>query len=193
MARFDIRKEYNSFKHPAFQVHVYFRFRFSRHPVTMARLLTSYILWFFGGIFGVHHFYLGRDRQAFVWWATLGGVFGLGWCRDLWRIPAYVHECNEDRNDNNNGANSNMDGNGKRKLGPVRFFGMILVGMCFGYLIQSACPAKWTRKNAVFEFVYKWVLVPCSSALGKFYKAQTFFSIRRGHRKTCTNTTSYRQ
>ena len=25
-----------------------------------------------------------------------GGYFGLGWFRDLWRIPAYVREANDD-------------------------------------------------------------------------------------------------
>ena len=28
--------------------------------------------------------------QAFVWWSTFGGFFGLGWLRDFFRIPSYV-------------------------------------------------------------------------------------------------------
>ena len=28
--------------------------------------------------------------QAFLWWSTFGGCFGLGWLRDFFRIPAYV-------------------------------------------------------------------------------------------------------
>lgn len=35
-------------------------------------IFIAYILWLFGGIFGFHHIYLHRDRQAFVWWCTLG-------------------------------------------------------------------------------------------------------------------------
>ncbi|XP_041374208.1 dnaJ homolog subfamily C member 22-like [Gigantopelta aegis] len=62
----------------------------------MANQTVTYVLWFFLGWLGVHHFYLKRDRHAFVWWATLGGLFGLGWIRDIWRIPDYVQECNED-------------------------------------------------------------------------------------------------
>ena len=62
----------------------------------MANQTVTYVLWFFFGWLGLHHFYLKRDRHAFVWWATLGGVFGLGWIRDIWRIPDYVQECNDD-------------------------------------------------------------------------------------------------
>ncbi|XP_046377640.2 dnaJ homolog subfamily C member 22-like [Haliotis rufescens] len=64
--------------------------------VIMANLVVAYILWLFGGVFGLHHFYLKRDRHAFVWWATLGGICGLGWIRDVWRLPEYVQECNRD-------------------------------------------------------------------------------------------------
>ena len=53
-------------------------------------LLVTYIIWLMWGWFGLHHFYLGRDIQAFIWWSTIGGFFGLGWFRDLWRIPEYV-------------------------------------------------------------------------------------------------------
>ena len=37
-----------------------------------------------------------RDRQALVWWFLPGGYFGLGWIRDLWRIPEYVRESNRE-------------------------------------------------------------------------------------------------
>jgi TM2 domain len=29
-------------------------------------LFITYILWLFGGIFGLHHFYLGRDNHALL-------------------------------------------------------------------------------------------------------------------------------
>lgn len=35
-------------------------------------VIVAYLLWLFGGMFGFHHIYLHRDRQAFVWWSTLG-------------------------------------------------------------------------------------------------------------------------
>ena len=61
----------------------------------MAKTLwTCYVLWFFGGWFGLHHIYLRRDRQAFLWFCTLGGGCGFGWFRDIVRIPEYVQEAN---------------------------------------------------------------------------------------------------
>lgn len=56
----------------------------------------AYLLWLFGGLFGAHHVYLGRDDQAFVYISTFGGYMGLGWLRDIYRIPAYVADANDD-------------------------------------------------------------------------------------------------
>lgn len=60
-------------------------------------LFITYFLWLVGGIFGVHHFYLGRDIQGFLWWCTLGGYFGFGWLRDIFHIRNYVADANKDR------------------------------------------------------------------------------------------------
>ncbi len=57
---------------------------------------VAYLLWLFGGYFGLHHVYLRRYRQALVWWCLPGGYFGAGWIRDLWRIPEYVRDANDD-------------------------------------------------------------------------------------------------
>ena len=57
----------------------------------------TYLLWLVGGIFGLHHLYLGRDSQAFLWWSTLGGYVGCGWLRDVFYIPRYVADANEER------------------------------------------------------------------------------------------------
>ncbi|KAK2587881.1 hypothetical protein KPH14_003978 [Odynerus spinipes] len=58
--------------------------------------LWAYILWLFGGLFGAHHIYLERDAQAFVYFSTFGGYLGLGWLRDIYRIPSYVADANDD-------------------------------------------------------------------------------------------------
>ena len=63
----------------------------------MANTCVAYFLWLVGGWLGLHHFYLKRDKQAFVWWCLPGGYFGLGWIRDIWRIPEYVKEANEEK------------------------------------------------------------------------------------------------
>lgn len=56
---------------------------------------VAYFLWLFGGIFGMHHYYLGRDRHGFVWWTTLGG-FGVGWIGEVLKVQKYVKDANED-------------------------------------------------------------------------------------------------
>jgi len=56
----------------------------------------AYLLWLFGGFFGAHHVYLGRDDQAFIYISTFGGYIGFGWLRDIYRIPAYVADANDD-------------------------------------------------------------------------------------------------
>lgn len=58
-------------------------------------LFWTYLLWLFGGFFGVHHIYLGRDFNAIIWLTTFGGYFGIGWLRDIWRIPTYVKDAND--------------------------------------------------------------------------------------------------
>lgn len=58
-------------------------------------VIRAYIYWFFGGVFGLHLFYLERDAHAFLTWSTLGG-YGLGWLADITKIPRYVRDCNDD-------------------------------------------------------------------------------------------------
>ena len=56
----------------------------------------AYFWWLFGGFLGTHHLYLGRDDHAFIYFCTLGGYFGMGWLRDLIKIPTYVADANND-------------------------------------------------------------------------------------------------
>lgn len=58
--------------------------------------LWAYFFWLFGGLIGAHHVYLGRDDQAFVYISTFGGYVGCGFLRDIYRIPAYVADANDD-------------------------------------------------------------------------------------------------
>jgi len=57
-------------------------------------LIVTYLLWLFLGWLGVHHFYLRRDRHAFVWLWTLGGCCGIGWFLELFRLHSYVELAN---------------------------------------------------------------------------------------------------
>lgn len=58
----------------------------------------AYLFALIGGIFGLHHLYLGRTQQAFLWLTTFGG-FGLGILYDLFfAMQNYVLEANQDAN-----------------------------------------------------------------------------------------------
>ncbi len=59
--------------------------------------IVAYFLWLVLGYFGIHHFYLGRDKQGILWLTSFGGFFCIGMIRDFYRIPAYVREANGDR------------------------------------------------------------------------------------------------
>ena len=104
-------------------------------------LLVAYFLWFFFGWSGLPHFYLGRDRQAFVWFTTFGGFWGLGWMRDLWRIPDYVDEANGEDYFMYELKNK-MKRRKKPSFSIPRFAGMMMTGYFYGILMQLAIPEQ---------------------------------------------------
>ena len=107
-------------------------------------LCITYFLWLLFGWFGVHHFYLRRDRQAFLWWSTLGGVFFLGWIRDIWRIPKYVDDANEDTRYMDELVRK-MRLKDYPKFSVIRFSGELLVGFFYGFLTHLALPAEMPK------------------------------------------------
>jgi DnaJ family protein C protein 22 len=64
--------------------------------MTDKSVCVCYFYWLIGGWFGLHQIYLRRDRHAFLIWSSAAGYFGFGLLRDLWRIPEYVRDANED-------------------------------------------------------------------------------------------------
>lgn len=90
-------------------------------------VLVTYALWAMGGPLGLHHLYLKRDSHALLWMLTLGG-FGIGWAREIVRIPAYVHEANKDA-EKIKRKHSTAD---QPPAGPFRFTGQVCVGIYFG-------------------------------------------------------------
>nr|CAD7395740.1 unnamed protein product [Timema poppensis] len=109
-------------------------------------MLTTYILWFIGGVFGLHHLYLGRDAQAFLWWCTLGGYVGCGWLRDIFYIPEYVSDANEDP-----------------PFSSVRFFGMFVVAYLWSSVVTMAIPEE---PIGGINWRFLIVLAPLACALG---------------------------
>lgn len=90
-------------------------------------VIVTYALWAMGGPLGLHHLYLERDGHALLWMLTLGG-FGIGWAREIIRIPAYVHEANKDAEKIRRKHSTTVP----PPTGPFRFAGQVCVGIYFG-------------------------------------------------------------
>ncbi|WAR10060.1 DJC22-like protein [Mya arenaria] len=142
----------------------------------MANIVVAYIFWLFGGPFGLHHFYLGRDRQAFVWWISLGGLF-LGWFRDLWRLPEYIYEANRDPRFVAEFADRRRR-HEKPPWSIVRFAGQIFIGMLLGYLFRLAIAEKVLQE---FDPIFKIILSVVLPVLGTSVGVKLVANI--GHRK----------
>ena len=129
----------------------------------MASVCVAYFLWLVGGWQGLHHFYLKRDKQALVWWCLPGGYFGLGWVRDLWRIPEYVREANLE-----SGWLIRQQEKERVSSTPpwkmARWGGMLVVGNMFGMLPAMAVPNK--EELGLDLGLLGVVLTPLGCALG---------------------------
>jgi hypothetical protein len=59
-------------------------------------LAIAYLLWFFLGWIGVHHFYLGKAGRGIGYLLTFAWLT-LGWWVDLFTLPAQVKRINSER------------------------------------------------------------------------------------------------
>lgn len=126
-------------------------------------LFTAYICWLFGGLFGLHHFYLGRDKHAFITFSTFGGYFTLGLIRDLWRLPEYVKDANNDL-EYMDWLGQQMKAHERPPSSFVRYSGLMMMGNLFAYLVEYAMPLELLHDRAVIYL--KFLLIPFASALG---------------------------
>ncbi|KAL3855005.1 hypothetical protein ACJMK2_014237 [Sinanodonta woodiana] len=130
----------------------------------MANIVVTFILWLVGGWFGLHHFYLGRDKHAFIWWSTLGGICGLGWIRDLWRLSEYVCEANND-------PRYHEEFRVRRKYSSspscrfIRIAGEMVVGLLYGHLARVTLPEEIVTKS-IFGYSLAIILTLLASVIG---------------------------
>ncbi len=67
-----------------------------RSALPFKNLGVAYLLWFFLGILGIHHFYLGKVGRGLLWLLT-GGLLGIGLLVDLFTLPSQVRQVNAQR------------------------------------------------------------------------------------------------
>lgn len=58
-------------------------------------IIVAYILYFTGGVFALHLFYLRRYRHAFISLSTFGGGCFMGLFYDLFHLSTYVRQANK--------------------------------------------------------------------------------------------------
>ncbi|GAB1862802.1 DnaJ homolog subfamily C member 22 [Camponotus japonicus] len=122
----------------------------------------AYLLWLFGGFFGAHHVYLGRDDQAFIYISTFGGYIGFGWLRDIYRIPAYVADANDDPKFIED-FKRKVRTNRKPPFSAVRFAAETAVAYLWAELFNSAIPQE---EIYGINFRHLLTLIPAVIALG---------------------------
>lgn len=126
-------------------------------------LFVAYLCWLFGGIFGLHHLYLGRDFHAFITLTTFGGYFTLGLIRDLWRLPEYVKDANNDL-EYIEWLYSQIKTYPRPPSSIVRQSGLMIMGNLFAYLVEYAIPKELLNDTQVA--IIKFSFIPLASALG---------------------------
>ena len=57
---------------------------------------VAYVLWFFLGLLGIHHFYLGKTGRGLLWLFT-GALLTVGLWIDLFTLPSQVRQVNAQR------------------------------------------------------------------------------------------------
>ncbi|GAB0100247.1 DnaJ homolog subfamily C member 22 [Sergentomyia squamirostris] len=125
-------------------------------------VLVAYFWWLCGGLFGCHHLYLHRDRHAIVWWCTLGGYFGVGWIGEIFKIPEYVRDANDDPIFVKE-FNEKLKKHRKPPFTTSRFTGAIMMSYVFMQVAKIAIPEE---EFAGIDFSFLHWALPFFSALG---------------------------
>ncbi|XP_045179372.2 dnaJ homolog subfamily C member 22-like [Mercenaria mercenaria] len=108
----------------------------------MANLTVTYILWFCGGIFGLHHLYLNRPQHCFIWFVTWGGMV-IGWLSEVTQLKDYVEEANEGK-DYKERMKVIKTHKPKPGFSLVVLGGQLMIGHQLGGLMINAVPEYYT-------------------------------------------------
>ncbi|KAJ6623372.1 DnaJ like subfamily C member 22, partial [Pseudolycoriella hygida] len=134
----------------------------AKKPPPKKSLWRAYFCWLFGGIFGLHHLYLGHDRQAFIYWSTLGGYFLVGWTSDLFRMPELVRDANDDPKFIER-FKQNIRKNQKPPFSTNKFLAQIMISYLWCQVFLIAIPEE---EFFGINFSYLHWLIPLVAALG---------------------------
>ena len=121
--------------------------------------LVTYLLWLFGGIFGLHHVYLGRYKHAFVWYSTFGG-FLIGFLNDLTRISDYIDYANNDEEHFSFLLKLMNRLKTPSLFSLYRVFGSLFTGSLYGYILQYSIPLDYEDKFPYIYYSYFFSFVP---------------------------------
>ena len=128
-------------------------------------LCVAYLFWLLGGLFGLHHLYLRRDGHAFIYYITCGAYFGMAWLRDLWKLPEYVKDANEDP-EYMKDLRILMRKSPQPPTSWVRSAGYIIVADILGYGVLGAIPSEVFPE--FFRRILLAILVPLAVSLGVY-------------------------
>ncbi|CAF2410101.1 unnamed protein product [Rotaria sp. Silwood2] len=106
----------------------------------------AYFYALIGGIFGLHHLYLGRTQHALLWFTTFGG-FGIGILYEiLFLIRKYVREANHD-----NIILDEYEKKMREQKSPafelLRFCGQYITAVFYGVITYYAFPDTWLQQT----------------------------------------------
>jgi len=112
----------------------------------------AYFFALIGGVFGLHHLYLGRTQHALLWFTTFGGC-GIGFIYEfLFLIKKYVYEANNDRLIVNEYILKMI-----QKKSPafeiLRLCGQYLTAVFYGFITYYAFPDTWHQKPYLSLFI----------------------------------------